>query len=542
MALVIKEVTLEELREPSWQDRWETLLSQAIAATPYQSPNFAITWFSNYRTYTPVLVQQTNENQELTALMVLAKNQHNALLPVGTFQNEYQQWLQISADNLFMEQAIPAIFSAYPKQKTLQFKYLTENLTTVALPQSSHISERTHTRPLITLESEQIEKSFKKKGNKSKINRLAKIGELSFRKIDDIAEFEALFDEIITLYDARQGATNDSFPFHDDPNKRPFHIELFKLGLLHTTVLYVGDELVSAHIGLGHEQFLHLAIIAMSPYFSAHSPGKMQIMHLNRILVEEGFKTFDLTPGGDPWKDRFSNLEDTVAEVTFFRHKYQLTIKNISESLLNVTKAILTKAGIDKTKAKQLLTNVTNRRKSEVVSGKNETLGKEVQIYRLQQVNNSHQASNKKRNDKRALEDLLLFQATEHSESKQHFIQEVINRLESNQQPYLYVNNGKLSYSSWLNKFAKKSYFSEIAQSYDYPENSALIHGFYSVPSMSNKETYKENICEILGDLGKENIESIFIPIPSSNSELKLAVEALGFEYIESLNDKNKAH
>ena len=83
-------------------------------------------------------------------------------------------------------------------------------------------------------------------------------------------------------------------------------------------MLSVGGKFAAAHIGAITNDTVHLGVIAHSPLYAEHSVGKLQLLLLARHLAGEGFKTFDLTPGDDPWKERFADAHDDVIELRMY--------------------------------------------------------------------------------------------------------------------------------------------------------------------------------------------------------------------------------
>ena len=77
-----------------------------------------------------------------------------------------------------------------------------------------------HARPLLNIDSEELDRVLRKKHTRNRRNRLKRPGELSHDKIESVEQFESLFDDVIHFYDFRQGAANGSFPFQQDARKK----------------------------------------------------------------------------------------------------------------------------------------------------------------------------------------------------------------------------------------------------------------------------------------------------------------------------------
>jgi hypothetical protein len=88
----------------------------------------------------------------------------------------------------------------------------------------------------------------RKRYRRRKLEELERLGSIELRTLD-VPEFKSVIDEVIDLYDFRQGATHyDTLPFRGDPHRRRFYLEMATAGLLHATAMRVGGKLASACI------------------------------------------------------------------------------------------------------------------------------------------------------------------------------------------------------------------------------------------------------------------------------------------------------
>jgi hypothetical protein len=150
-----------------------------------------------------------------------------------------------------------------------------------------------------------------------------------------------VFDDMCIQYDFRQAALYWSMPFSNDPIKKRFYLELHKRGLLHTTVLRVGDQIAASHIGLLSEgRAVHLGINTYDPALAAHSPGNLLLAMLGVHLAAEEMPVLDLTPGGDGYKEHFATEHDSVGELTIYG---DATRRLKTEALLNAKRLLKTR-------------------------------------------------------------------------------------------------------------------------------------------------------------------------------------------------------
>ena len=341
---------------------WEQLASACPWATPYQSSHFVTTWLRHYRShYSPVVLTMRARDGMLTGLLVLALSRKGRRLVVaGAHQAEYQAWLAMPhSQRDFIERAIALVDRVLPGHD-LTFKYLPRGLPIEQVLDSPLFRARggitAHSRPLMRLDRAVLEESLRKKSNKSRWARLRRLGPLEFTRITDPDDFAAVFDEIIASYDERQGAMNGVLPFAQDPDKKPFHVDLMRgrPEFLHVTVTTLSGKLIAAHIGVAGTAEVHLAIVCHSEAYAEHSPGKLHLLQLGRMLAQEGLRTLDLTPGGD-WKARFANAHEDVYVLTIDATATARHVRKLKAGARRVLKSTARAVGVSAAHGRRLI-------------------------------------------------------------------------------------------------------------------------------------------------------------------------------------------
>jgi len=313
---------------PGNQAAWQDLYQACAWRFPTLSPAFYRLWLKHYgEEWDPLLVVANDRAGRLAGLFPLATRE-GLVTGAGAQQAEYQGWLS-SPENgaFFLHEAIDAIKAAFPAN-TIRLRYLVPDIPVAAISEVCHQHPEavlaTFARPLLGLDETFVQKALRKKNTRSKINRLRRLGNLEFRRLTDINEIREKLDSIIAIYDFRQGAANNSCPFHDDPHKKDFLLDWAAEAAnkeLHISCLTLDDAIIGAHIGINADGKTQLAILAYSPEYSAFSPGKIQVYLTAQMLMEEGLSYLDLTPGGDPWKERFATDHDQVSAVDIYPNR-----------------------------------------------------------------------------------------------------------------------------------------------------------------------------------------------------------------------------
>ena len=304
----------------SFAGEWRSLWDRCPWATPFQGPDFAATWYAIYREqFTPLLVASRGGDGRLDGLLPLARTRDGGrLFAAGAHQAEYQGWVcgPDSAD-AFAPEALAVLRGTFPG-RGLTLRYLPPG-TPVGWLRSSPLRRvcdlSIHPRPIMRLGADRrIEERLRKSGNRNRLNHLKRTGPLDFARVTDVAELQAVLDEMIPWHDLRQAAAYGVVPFGGDPLKRPFHVALMaRPGLLHVTVHRAGSRLVSAQIHVRGRAEVHSGILAHHPEFARDSPGKLHTLLLAQMLAREGCERLDLTAGGDVYKEVWAGERDEVA-------------------------------------------------------------------------------------------------------------------------------------------------------------------------------------------------------------------------------------
>ena len=335
----------------SWLDReanlagWRTLYSECPWGTLFQTPEFFRVWFEHYRSrWLPVLVVECDHGK-LSGLMPLAAAD-GIVTGVGAHQAEYHAWLSAPNGRVeFFAAAVDEVLKGFPGHD-LRLRYLPpgvpQDSVKLLLDRDGRAIVRTHRRPLLTLDAGAIHETLKKKGTRSKINRLKRKGALTIRRLTQ-EEFEQRIDEISAMYDFRQGAINDSCPFLDDAQKRPFHLDWVRTmpNAVHVSGMFIGEQLASAIIFALSKREAHVAITAHSPEHAENSPGKIHLYEAALALAREGFAHIDLTPGGEDWKFRSGTEGDEVFDLTVFANARKAALVRARDGVSAAAKSLL---------------------------------------------------------------------------------------------------------------------------------------------------------------------------------------------------------
>jgi len=354
---IVKSPQAERLmRDETFSSSWARLYRACPWATAFQSPLFAKSWYGSYRAkYEPILACQFGPGDDLQALLPLAVNKVSGhpVLP-GAQQAEYKSWLALPEyGESFPEQAFTAL-AAQTDIHSFSFRYLAPGTPMPRVDEGRRNGAiydcEIHRRPFIPLESSAFVQEYVRKNSNSTIrnsrNRLQKMGGVRLEQISDANDFVAIFDLLIQWYETRQGAKYGKTAFEDDSQKKPWHVELLKENLLHVSVLKIGSEIISAAFGISDGKHYALAMSMFSPAHARYSPMAIHLLLLVEKLHAEGYSTLDLTPGPDPFKERFAAEFDSVNVFSIYLSRTDWILAKVRGQTLAFARGTLSALGV----------------------------------------------------------------------------------------------------------------------------------------------------------------------------------------------------
>lgn len=345
------------LKEDAEITKWSRLYTDCTWATEYQSPQFLRTWFDVFESrFDPLIVRETDASGDTSGLLFLALSKdQRRLIVAGGGQAEYHGWLSVPGNSHdFIQRAIALAQQNYGRM--VRFTNLMRDVPIAALVAHAQTAKQIITnhdsRPLLDVRHrESLEAVLRKKGNKSKMNRLKKLGALEFQRISTIEEFEACIDDIARIFDERQKVHNGVTVF-DNPLHRDFPLEYVRRhpDLSRVFTLKLDEKIIGALIGHKCRDALVIDIIAFDLEYQKYSPAKFVIYLAALELNKEEFTYLDLTPG-DEWKKQYQSTNEVVFCLDVFpSERAALTSSGIALAK-SAAKFALNSLGISRSKA-----------------------------------------------------------------------------------------------------------------------------------------------------------------------------------------------
>ena len=222
------------LRDGGYESQWRRLHAECPWSTGNQSPDFLLPWYFTYLDVRePLLVFTRSADGQLAALLPLAVDRDSGGLSVAAMpQIEYGGWLsnrEMGGD--FILGAIDRLKTDFA-QRSLAFHYLpfgapVDWLARVPELGGVRVWSEPHRRPVLQLDDPaRIRAALNKKSNKSRFNRLKRMGEVEILRLHTRADLDPVLESMKAYCDLRQGAVNGSSPFSDDSRNEAFHLAM----------------------------------------------------------------------------------------------------------------------------------------------------------------------------------------------------------------------------------------------------------------------------------------------------------------------------
>ena len=528
-----KEV-LARLDDAGFQKAWKDLYSRCPWATGGQDIDFVSAWYNNYsQTHLPVMLSADDGTGGLCGVFALTKSPaSNELIGAGGPQSEYQCWLaQPECSDAFIHGALGKLQSAYPRSP-LHLWYLPQGLPLNGIRAYRAGGQRCVLKPIerphVRIDVAQIANSLGRKGNKNLMNRMQRLGPVKFERVLDPEELARILDEYILQYDFRQAALYDCPPFRLDPMKRAFYQERLRRGLMHVTVMRVGDAIASINLGQKDINSVQLGL-SHAPSFAPYSPGKFHIYLLCMELAKEGVEFFDLTPGGG-YKENFANATDEVHDLYIYHYRQVLNRSHLARHAHALASMVLRELNISSTEAR-LKYGKARHLAARGLTGAMQLLRKATHSIYLggQQLMTVDALPPSIAQNK--LDDLLAYDGKSSARLYQEFQLLATKRLENGQQVYTSTKDGCLDFCGWVIPSHDGNVDSETSVSFELPEGAVIVHDVYRNPAAEKRESEFHRFLEqVFCDLARRfDAKQFYVIISDDDGLTRKFVESIGF-------------
>lgn len=527
------------------QYAWNMLLKKHEWSTPYISPEFSISWWLHYAHAGEALVIFAHAPcGELRGVFPLVL-QRRIIKGVGTHQAEYQGWVCQGSDLAdFTKAAFDLLAEHYPHHH-LELRYIHDpRLIALLRNHEAALGKRTllrtYRRPIIEVHNPAVTKAMRKKGNKSKLSRLRRLGALRFQRLHSADELEAVLDEIVAAYDLRQGAQYDLMRFTDDPLKAPFHLDWMRQApeQFYITTMMLGERVAAAMICVRSQDELHLAMSCYRPELSAHSPGRLLIYETARMAAADGLQLLDLTPGGDAWKDSMATTYQPAAEAMIHASSLQAQMRRPREHLRSILRDALWNRGLPPHQIKQFMIREL-RRVPERVAMQLKSLGAPQPSYLIYHIDPStlQHAAAPTGLAVGSLEAVNRFAAALPRSRRQEFLSSALNRLAAGERVYTLERDGGIISLGWLAEL-KECHFPKLDERFTLPQPAPVVLDMSTIPTRRGRGYDQQLLASMLRDVAEAGWRDAYATTCSDAPEYLHILEKIGFQLLAQLDSE----
>ena len=540
------------LASPEFREDWTALHADCPWATVFQTPAFVLTWYRVYAArYEPLIIYSRGRTGRLEGLLLLARSRETGeVVNAGSIHAEYHAWLARRANQQTFPVAAMSALRAVAKRGSLTFLFLAHDAPLEWVPaaeaKGTFVSIRAHTRGLMRVgPNSDVPASFRKSSNKSRIARLKRIaGPVTFELLTTVEQLREIIGVVAEQSDVRHGGRSAFLPFRADPLKAQLYLELMaEPGLVHATVLRAGTEIIATHIGLRDKEPA-LGLMTHAPQFGAHSPGKLLLLHLGKLLGEEGYTIFDLTPGRR-YKERFASHFDDVSVLEVFLDRASHRRFRAKRVVANVGKWLVTAVGRDPKASLRRLARISARirragplklaRMAIELALREANSTREFRIYEFALADRIGEPADLGRMRVNSLRDLLDYSPASPSDPPIiEFLETAERRLANGNLLFSYAEGGKLLHYGWLIPAADWM-GSEFGHDIPLREKPTVLWDDFTHPSARGRGLHGESLRARLSYIAAHELSpTAMIGVRSDNAVSRHNIEAAGFTFAGS--------
>lgn len=548
--IIIGKNAMDLFKDKSFNIKWKELAQQTNKVTVIQEPSFVKIWYHTYeKNYQPVFVLGFDDFSKLVGLMPLAYSiKEDYLTHAGDHQAEYHGWLcKKDFDQSFLIQALLALRDSF-NLKVWQWRWLPPgssiNWLFVEELKRAKIYVRINNQdsPLLDIhDEEKIRKLSRNKSIKTKINRYKNNNKLRLERIYSVDRAKELFDVLADQCDFRQMAVHRVTPFASDNNKKHFYISrLIDPESNHFTVLWSHDIPIAFHFGACDSNTVYLGLSGYNPCEERNSPGSILWLKLIELLREEGYRYLDLTPGGDQYKERYSNSHQRLYMPTFYFSRSKKLLGDLKHIIRETIKNGLKIFGIDLTVLRRRIDTQLYVLKKGLTTSPKITIHKLIssichrRIFTLYRLLISDRPLHEVQDDStiriNSYSDLLKYNDSSYWISKRDLLSNSLKQFSNRASLYTVLQNETLAHFGWMISGNSKNLLSETGFVIAPADKSILINGIVTNPNYLQEEFFINVIKSVIALNKSSNTEEIYILHTGNKGAIHNAIKLAGFE------------
>lgn len=500
-----REDSLKIIKDKEFISIWAELAQESDGFTLIQEQDLVISWYKAYKNeYDPIILVAYKDENIVGILPLAISIDGGGISHAGHEQAEYNGWIcKKKHEEDFLVESLILLKKEFDLTKW-DWGWMPPHSTTNWLDSERlkdngiYVNASTCDSPVYDLsDSTRIAKIKKSKSTKSKINRLKRSGDLRLERITDPVIAKKIFIDLKKIANFRNLAVYNNMPFEgENSEKEKWHLNhLDGSDSVHFTVLWQGDKLLACNFGFCSEDTVIIGLFTYNPVQGAHSPGNVFLIELIDFITEEGYRYLDLSPGGDPYKERFSNSHNILTKPVFCFNKVCKFKNDTITYLKNRVKQKYSYRDVINFKSK-FVTKL-----SVIVKTPKNYLKNEYELFKfISNVNSNNMIDI----NVQKYEDLLLYKDHIGYRKRSEVIFSSLKNFERGDILYTLVSQNELLMFAWVSTSGKKHWNGKINELTSSLGNKVLIYDtFFSKNSFD-----KERLMNLLHKISSDHIDS----------------------------------
>jgi CelD/BcsL family acetyltransferase involved in cellulose biosynthesis len=323
--LVTSEAAINRL-VPEWQALWQ----RVFGATPFQSPEWLLSWWNFFGNGTPLMLTAREDGRLIGVLPLYRHDEPECrkLLPIGIALSDYLDAL-LESDRFGVATALLGSLVELPGWEECYIPELPPGAALLAAQCPAQLTEHRgvgETCPVLALPNAVAE--LPEVVPRKTLRDLRQVR----RRAAAVGTVAALQAEVSTV----SGFMQDFFRLHEgrwrpiaghgvcaDPVVRDFHVtaaqRMLDAGMLRLYLLRVGNSTAAAYYGFTAKCTAYAYLSGFDPAFAELSPGTQIVAHAIEEAIREGAREFHFLRGGEAYKYAWGAVDRPNTALTITR-------------------------------------------------------------------------------------------------------------------------------------------------------------------------------------------------------------------------------
>ena len=526
-----------KLRDQSFVKVWNELATDSDHQTLMQEPKFVETWYSVYdQMYELILITGYDTQSKLIGIIPLCLRD-NMLTHAGEMQAEYHGWIcKKEYESDFVSQALVIIKKKFNLQKwvwgwtpphininSIDLKFLNRR--------NVFVKKQVRDSPILSLtDQNKIDQLKKSRSLKTKINRLKKRGALSIVKIKQKEDAEKIINAFQQQSNFRKIAMQQAPPFLVDLLKKNYLLKkMNNHNNIHFTALMLNDTPIAFHFGECDHETVYLSLISHDPTYGKNSPGQILMLKLIELLQKEGYKYFDLTPGGDDYKYKYANHFNRINFVTIYFDKWPKIRHDIKDLTKHFFKRTLLKLNLDPTEIAKSVSNILS---FDVLKESWRSLHTKTAVYKFTRIENINTFKNASEINMNNYEDLLLGVKANNWKTNVPLFSNAQRNFNQGNFLYTKLQGQKLIYSCWMITKLPKVAQDALTEKFNVSPSSIILNDLFIESGSNQDEGLIDLFQKMILEAHSNDKSEICLILNKKHQHLESIIKPLGFELL----------